>query len=107
MPPPIGPPVLKRYASFPLAASSTRKSPVSSPVITTPPADVVAAATIGRGERSFHFNSPRRRAPHPQAAPRHPRRGDHRSRRAVLPFHHARPRIDCRQPPLARAIVLV
>jgi thiol-disulfide isomerase/thioredoxin len=58
MPPPIGPPVLKRYASFPLAASSTRKSPVSSPVITTPPADVVAAATIGRGERYFHFTSP-------------------------------------------------
>ena len=26
--------------------------------MTTPPADVVAAATIGRGERYFHFTSP-------------------------------------------------
>src|SRR2546427_11489469 len=58
MPPPIGPPVLKRYSTAPFFASKTVKSPVSSPVITTLPAVVVTAATIGRGERYFHFTTP-------------------------------------------------
>src|SRR5262249_6115565 len=57
-PPPIGPPVLKRYNTVPFFASNTVKSPVSSPVITTSPAVVVTAATIGRGERYFHFTAP-------------------------------------------------
>src|SRR5262249_15190738 len=58
MPPPIGPPVLNRYSTAPLFASRIVKSPVSSPVITTLPAVVVTAATIGRGERYFHVTAP-------------------------------------------------
>src|SRR4029079_16994699 len=58
IPPPTGPPVLKRYKAPPLRASRTTKSPVSSPVSTTLPAVVVTAATIGRGERYFHFTAP-------------------------------------------------
>src|SRR5216684_4473207 len=58
MPPPIGPPVLNRYKTSPLRASNTTKSPVSSPVSTTWPAVVVTAATIGRGDRYFHFTAP-------------------------------------------------
>src|SRR5947207_2986370 len=52
------PPVLKRYSTVPFFASKIVKSPVSSPVITTLPAVVVTAATIGRGERYFHFTAP-------------------------------------------------
>src|SRR5438034_11664522 len=58
MPPPIGPPVLNRYNTSPLRASNTTKSPVSSPVSSRLPAVVVTAATIGRGERYFHFTAP-------------------------------------------------
>src|SRR5947208_12813179 len=58
MPPPIGPPVLNRYNTSPLRASNTTKSPVSSPVSTRLPAVVITAATIGRGERYFHFTVP-------------------------------------------------
>src|SRR5476649_2069442 len=58
MPPPTGPPVLKRYRTSPLRASNTTKSPVSSPVNRMLPAVVVTAATIGRGDRYFHFTAP-------------------------------------------------
>src|SRR6185436_12692422 len=58
MPPPTGPPVLKRYNASPLRASKATKSPVSSPVSSRLPAVAVTAATIGRGERYFHFTAP-------------------------------------------------
>src|SRR5439155_27220203 len=50
-PPRIPEPVYNRYSSRPVAASSARKSPVSSPVKTSPPAVAVTPATMGFGER--------------------------------------------------------
>src|SRR6185436_3028155 len=58
MPPPTGPPVLKRYNASPLRASTATTSPVNSPVSSRLPAVAVTAATIGRGERYFHFTAP-------------------------------------------------
>src|SRR6266508_955336 len=58
MPPPIGPPVLKRCSTSPVRASKTRTSPVSSAVSRLLAAVVVTAATIGRGDRYFHFTAP-------------------------------------------------
>src|SRR5438067_1767260 len=54
----MGPPVLNRYKTFPEFASSTRKSPFSSPVRTRFPDVVVTAATTGFSDRYFHFTAP-------------------------------------------------
>src|SRR5215470_2966402 len=50
MPPAIGPPVLKRYSSLPLRASSTSRLPSRSPVSRTSPAVGVTAAYMGVGD---------------------------------------------------------
>src|SRR5439155_11138009 len=58
-PPRIPEPVYNRYSSRPVSASSARKSPVSSPVKTSPPAVAVTPATVGLGERYRQRTVPR------------------------------------------------
>src|SRR5882757_6943089 len=57
-PPPMVPPVLKRYSVSPLLASSTRKLLSRSPVNSTPPEVAVTAATSGVGHCFFHRTLP-------------------------------------------------
>lgn len=49
-PRPMGPPVLNRYSTSPMRAPIARKSPSSSPAMSTPPPVVVTAATSRRSD---------------------------------------------------------